>query len=140
MLVLYLMLGVDQQVEKYLESILSGEALVAVSTRERFHCKMYPLVPFEIVVPVETLRALVAPEWTVVLQIGLLLCVVAIKLMHLCGMAAVERRHDTLRHATIEHRERCIHTGKNRAWHGVAVRSVLLSELGLVLWLMWLEG
>ena len=65
MLVLYLMLGVDQQVETYLESILPRKALIAVRAREGLHSQMNALVAFEIVIAVETLRTLVAFEWPV---------------------------------------------------------------------------
>ena len=63
------MLGVDQQVETYLESILSGEALVAVSAREGLDSQVDTLVAFEIVISVETLRTLIATERTICLRV-----------------------------------------------------------------------
>ncbi len=46
----------------HLQSVLAREALVAVAARERLHRQMYPLVPLQVVIPVEALRALVALE------------------------------------------------------------------------------
>ena len=46
----------------HLESILPTETLVAVVTRKWLYSQMYPLMPLEVVVSVERLRALVALE------------------------------------------------------------------------------
>lgn len=50
----------------YLQRIFPTEALIAVQTRERLHSQMDPLMPLEIVIPVEALRALIAFEGAVV--------------------------------------------------------------------------
>lgn len=49
----------------YLQSIFPRKALVAVGTRERLYSQMNSFVALEIVIPVETLRALVACEGSV---------------------------------------------------------------------------
>jgi len=53
---------------------------------------MNALVPLEIVVTVETLRALIALEWPVVLW-RLLRRVLGVHLLHRSGVTAVECRH-----------------------------------------------
>lgn len=55
----------------YLESVLTGEALVAVAAGERLDGKMYALVSLEVVIPIEALRTLVASEWSVVRRVRL---------------------------------------------------------------------
>jgi hypothetical protein len=45
-----------------LQSILAREAFTAESAGERLHREMYPLMPLEVVIPAERLRALVALE------------------------------------------------------------------------------
>lgn len=74
------------------ESVLSREALVTMATRKGLHSQMNALVPLEIVVTVETLRALIALEWPVVLW-RLLRWVLGVHLLHRGGVAAVECRH-----------------------------------------------
>lgn len=59
----------NQTGETYLERILTREALVAVAAREWLDCQMNSLMPLQIVISVEALRALVASEWPVVLRI-----------------------------------------------------------------------
>jgi hypothetical protein len=49
----------------HLQGIFTREALVAVRARERLHGKMYPFMSLQIVIPIETLRAFVALEWSV---------------------------------------------------------------------------
>lgn len=46
------------------QGILAAKALVTVGARERLNSEMYSLMPLEIMITVETLRALVAPEWS----------------------------------------------------------------------------
>ena len=132
MLVLYLMLGVDQQVETYLESILSGEALVAVSTREWFDSQVYALVTLEIVVSVEALRALVAAERSVGLRV-VLWHGVAVQLLHSCLSAVVVHGHAMVRHA-VDERElpvRVANVGKHRSKQWVCEGCALLVGWGL---------
>ena len=127
MLVLYLMLGVDQQVEKYLESILSGKALVAVSAREGFDSQVDALVTLEVVVSVEALGALVASEWSVGLRV-VLWHRVAIQLLHRCMPAVVVHRHAMVRHA-VDERElpvRVTNVGKHGSKQWVLERRALL--------------
>lgn len=49
----------------YLEGILSGETLIAVRAWEGFHGQMDSLMPLQIMISIETLRALVAFERTI---------------------------------------------------------------------------
>ena len=51
-----------------LERVLTGEALVAVATWERLDGEMNALMPLQVVISVETLRALIASEGSVVLR------------------------------------------------------------------------
>jgi len=76
----------------YLERILPREAFVAVIARERLDSKMDPLVPLQIVIPVEALGALIALERSVVGS-GLLVLRVAHEMRHSCGVTAVESWH-----------------------------------------------
>jgi hypothetical protein len=76
----------------YLERILPREALIAVVAGERLDSQMYPLVSLQVVVPVETLGALVAFEWSIVCS-GLLMGWVAKEMRHGCCMATVETWH-----------------------------------------------
>jgi hypothetical protein len=48
----------------HLQGILAREALLAVAAGKRLHGQMDPFVAFEVVVPVEALRTLVALEGT----------------------------------------------------------------------------
>ena len=50
----------------YLQRILPAEAFVAMKTGERLNSQMNPLMPLEIVVPVEALRTYVALKGSVV--------------------------------------------------------------------------
>lgn len=59
--------SLDQDVP--LQSIFSREALVAMSAGERLHGQVYPLVPLQVVVAIEALRALVAFEGSLVLAL-----------------------------------------------------------------------
>jgi hypothetical protein len=72
-----------------LQGVLARETLVAVVTRERLNSKMYPLMPLQIVVPVEALRTLVALERAVVGS-RLLVLRVAHEMRHSGRMARVE--------------------------------------------------
>ena len=51
----------------YLQSVLSGEALVATWTGERFYGEMDPLVPLQIMITIKTLRTLIAFEWSILI-------------------------------------------------------------------------
>jgi len=55
----------DQNVS--LERILSREALVAMPAREWLHGQVYPLVPLQVMIAIEALRALIASERPVIL-------------------------------------------------------------------------
>ena len=121
------MLRVYQHVETYLESILSGKTLVAVSTREGFDSQVDALVTLEIVVSVEALRALVASEWSVGLRV-VLGHRVSVQLLHGCMAAVVVHRHAMVRHA-IDKRElpvRVTNVGKHRPKQRVCERGALL--------------
>jgi len=77
------------QSEEYLQSILSRKALLAVPAWEWLDSKVYPLMALEIMIPVETLRTLIAFERTIV-RYGLLLIAVHLQMS---SVAAVEGRH-----------------------------------------------
>ena len=83
--------------EPYLERVLAREALITVTTRERLDGKMYPLMPLQIVIAVEALRTLVAPEWAIILWVRLWW--VAIHLVHLGCVATVVATHHAVLHA-----------------------------------------
>ncbi len=63
-----------------LESVFPGKAFFTVVAGKWFDRQMDPLVPFEIVVAIETLRTLVAFEWPFVVRRRL---VTAVHLLHL---------------------------------------------------------
>ena len=70
----------------HLECIFPREALVAVAARKGFHRKMYPFVPFEVMVSVETLGALITLERAFVER-----CLrLAVQLLHLGSMPTVK--------------------------------------------------
>ena len=81
-----------------LERVLPREALVAVATWEWFDCEMYPLVSLEVVVAVETLWTLIAPERPIILRAGLLW--MAVELLHLSCVSTVEAWHHAMRHSS----------------------------------------
>ena len=83
----------------HLECVLPGKALFAVTAGEGLNREMYPLMPFQIVISVETLRTLIAFERTLIV-IRLLL--VPIQLLHMRGMSTIESRHHTAREASYE--------------------------------------
>jgi hypothetical protein len=70
-------------------------------TRKRLHSQMNPLVPLQVVIPVEALRTLIALERPVV-GAGLLVRRVAQEVRHARCVAAVEARH----HARVYTHER----------------------------------
>lgn len=86
--------GFSTTLDEYvsLERVLSREALVAVVAGERLDSKMDPLMPLQVVVPVETLRALIALERSVVSS-RLLMLRVAHEMRHGCRVPAVETWH-----------------------------------------------
>lgn len=89
-----------QGVLTYLKRVLPRETLVAVSAWERLDSKMYPLVPLQVVIAVETLRTLVTFERSVVCRAWLRLLWMTVDVMNLCCMPAVEALHHVGRHAT----------------------------------------
>ena len=82
----------------YLERVLSGKTLIAVSARERLDCKVYPFMSLQVVIAIEALRTLIAPERAVVLWARLLV-VVSIHLLHVRRVAAVEAGAHAMVHA-----------------------------------------
>jgi hypothetical protein len=139
-LVLWLMLRADEWVRTYLESILSGKALVAVSAREGFDSQVDALVTLEIVVSVEALRALVASERSVGLRV-VLWHGVAVQLLHSCMSAVVLHRHAMMRHAVDKRHVpvRITNVGKHRSKQWVLERRALLVRLRL-LRVKWRHG
>ena len=75
--------------DAYLERIFPAEALVAVATRERLDRQVDPLVPLQIVVSVEALRALIAFERPVN---RLLTRLRPVHVLHVSSVAGVENR------------------------------------------------
>lgn len=126
-LALWSMMGVCHRLRAYLESILSGKALVTVSAGERLDSQVYALVTLEIVVSVEALRALITTEWSVGLRV-VLGHRVSVQLLHGCMAAVVVHRHAMVRHA-IDKRElpvRVTNVGKHRPKQRVCERGALL--------------
>lgn len=60
----YVVLSNEQ--ETHLECIFPRKALLAPPAREWFNRKMYPLVPLQIVIPIEALRTLITLERSLV--------------------------------------------------------------------------
>lgn len=85
----------------YLESVFPREALVTVAAWERFHRQVDTLVPLQVMVAIKALRTLVTFERSVVLGVWLSLRM-AVELLHVCSMPAVERGHHLTWHASDE--------------------------------------
>lgn len=66
-----------------------------MTTWEWFHRQMDSLVSLQIVITVETLRALIAFEWPVVHGLRLL-CVSSINVLHICRVSTVEATEATV--------------------------------------------
>jgi hypothetical protein len=77
----------------YLERVFPREALVAVPAWEGLDREMYPLMPLQVVIPVEALRALVASKRSVVLW-----CTLLVHLLYLCRVSAVVIVDHAVRH------------------------------------------
>lgn len=78
-----------------LQCILARETLVAMRAREWLHRQVNPLMPFQVMVPVEALRALVTFKWPIVSGSGCMSGVrrvAPIDLLHAGQMAAIESR------------------------------------------------
>ena len=75
----------------YLESIFPREALLAVPAREGFHRKMYPLMPFEIMIAVETLGTLIALKRSLGVRCWLRIAVQL--LLQMCCVTAIVAWH-----------------------------------------------
>ena len=92
----------------YLERIFPRKALLAVPTGERLDSKVYPLMPLQIVISIEALRALVTLEWAFIMW---LLLLVAIQLLiEMCCDPTV------IRHPTMEASARHTHHSHGIAW------------------------
>jgi len=102
--------------------------------RKRLDSQMYPLMPLKIVIPIEALRTLIAPERPIV-DLGLLLRV-AVHMMHGRRVPAVVRGHHAIWETAYEGELAAwvVDVGENRPVSGerVAVGSVLL--VGVILW------
>lgn len=81
----------------YLEGIFSAEAFLAVTTRERLYCQVYPFVSFEVMVSIKTLRALIA----LVRPFCLLLLLMVVVRHHCVRMTGqhTSRSHDLATHS-----------------------------------------
>lgn len=75
----------------YLESIFPRKALLTVPAREGLHRKMYPLMPLEVMVSVETLGTLIALEGSLIMRCWLWISIHL--LVQLGCMAAMVTRH-----------------------------------------------
>lgn len=112
-----------------LERVLARETLVAVSAWERLHCQVYAFVALEVVISVEALRALVAPEGAIVWR-RLMRGRLAVHVSHACGVAAAcKSRHHAVGHGAADQRKLSVgvaHVGENGSVNGiVAVRSLV---------------
>ena len=88
-------------------------------TGERLDSQMYPLVSLQVMVPVETLWALVALERSVVRR-RLLVGWVTKKVRHCRGVTAVEARHHSRMCAyQCKLTVRVLHVGENRRRTGL---------------------
>ena len=67
-------------------------------TREWFDSEMYPFVSLEIMVAVEALRALVAPERAIILRVRLLR--MTVELLHLSCVSTIQTWYHAMRHST----------------------------------------
>ena len=87
-----------------LESILSREALIAVSTWEWLNRKVNTLVSFQIVVAVETLRALITFERSIIMRLRLGRMWRAVHGHTGCMTTVEAASHYAMRKSTNEHR------------------------------------
>lgn len=69
-----------------------------MGARERLDCQVDSLVPFQVVVPIEALGALIALEWPVVRSCLLVRVVSLHEVRHLGRVSAVEARHHSRVH------------------------------------------
>jgi len=83
-----------------LQSILSGEAFIAEFAREGFDREMDSLVPFQVMIAVEALRALVTFEGP--LSLGWSGLAVVQEVAHARGVPAVEAMHHVRMHTSHE--------------------------------------
>ena len=81
-----------ERIKTYLQGVLARETLVTVVARERLNGKMNPLVPLQVMIAVEALRALVTLERPVIGS-WLLMLRMTHKMRHSSRMSTVEPRH-----------------------------------------------
>lgn len=100
----------------YLERVFAREALVAMVAREWLDCEMDPLMPFEVMISVETLRTLIALEWPIVCR-WLLVLRMSHKVWHGSCVTTVEAGHHTRVH-TNERKltVRILYVREHRGW------------------------
>lgn len=86
-----------------LQCILAGKTFIAMRTWKRLHRQMYALMSFQVVIPVEALRALITLERPVVGRprlVDRVRRVPAVHLLHAGHVATVETGEDACLHAT----------------------------------------
>jgi hypothetical protein len=86
-----------------LQCILAGKTFIAMRTWKRLHRQMYALMSFQVVIPVEALRALITLERPVVGRprlVDRVRRVPAVHLLHAGHVATVETGEDAWLHAT----------------------------------------
>ena len=104
----------------YLQCILAREAFIAMMAGERLHGQMDPFMSFQVVVPVETLRTLVALEGSVVCRTRWVARVGGMTPIHLLHgqLAAVERQPAGERIADERHMSvRIVHVRQHGSVH-----------------------
>lgn len=117
----------------YLESIFPRKALLTVPARKGLHRKMYPFMPFQVMVPVETLGTLITFEGSLIMRCRLRISIYL--LLQMCCMAAIVASHHSTRktmtlHADQTHwiiwvmdvrHDRSTHVcrGTHRGWEGI---------------------
>jgi hypothetical protein len=111
-----------------LERVFPRETLVAVGAREGLHGEMDSLMPLQVMVPVEALRALVALERTVVCS--RLLLGMSQERAHAGSMAAIEPVHHTVRH-TANERKLAIRVRDIRVYGGRRESNIPVRPLGI---------
>lgn len=115
----------DKGVGVYLQSVFTREAFIAVSAWEWFDCEMYPLVSLQIVVSIEALWALIALKRSVVLRIGLVSLRMAVHLLNVGCVPAVETRDHSTGHSSDKRKLTVWITNVREDWHRVLEWAVM---------------
>lgn len=111
--------------ESYLEGVFSGETLVTMKAGKGFHSEVDPFMSLQVMISVETLGTLVAFEGPIIghwllLMLLLWLLLVAVDVLGVCNISAVELWHHAMLHiANHGHlASGTMHVRHNGALHG----------------------